>query len=200
MFGALTSTCGSTSDSIKRHFNDSQVLNLFLKTVLLCSLDQLCPRSSGERRASEHRPGGRHQQADKKSRATPVKSQYFSVSRRVPDNNRDLCTFPSASRARPPHHRHFLGRATRPLPQLLPRLDTSCAAVIGPRSYGLCWWSQRVREAGGRVVPVHHPVKESLPRRSFVEQRTHIVAVRVRPTEEGSPVRVNPAERRLCPG
>lgn len=55
-------------------------------------------------------------------------------------------------------------------------LDTSCAAVIGPRSYGLCWWSQRVREAGGRVVPVHHPVKDSPLRRSFVEQRTHIVA------------------------
>lgn len=69
-----------------------------------------------------------------------------------------------------------------PLLHLLPWLDTSCAAVIGPRSYGLCWWSQRVRKAGGRVVPVHHPVKDSLPRRSFVEQRTHIVAARVRPT------------------
>lgn len=70
-----------------------------------------------------------------------------------------------------------------PLLHLLPWLDTSCAAVIGPRSYGLCWWSQRVRKAGGRVVPVHHPVKDSLPRRSFVEQPTHIIAAWVRPTE-----------------
>lgn len=60
----------------------------------------------------------------------------------------------------------------------LPRLDTSSAAVIGPRSYGLCWWSQRVRKAGGRIVPVHHPVKDSLPRRSFAEQRAHIIAAR----------------------
>lgn len=34
-----------------------------------------------------------------------------------------------------------------PLLHLLPWLDTSGAAVIGPRSYGLCWWSQRVRKA-----------------------------------------------------
>ena len=73
-----------------------------------------------------------------------------------------------------------------PLLHLLPWLDTSCAAVIGPRSYGLCWWSQRVRKAGGRGVPVHHPVKDSLPRRRFVEQRTHIIAAWVRPTERAS--------------
>lgn len=85
----------------------------------------------------------------------------------------------SNSKARPFITEISSGRC--PLLHLLPWLDTSCGAVIGPRSYGLCWWSQRVRKAGGRVVPVHHPVKDSLPRRSFVERRTHIVAARVRP-------------------
>lgn len=85
-----------------------------------------------------------------------------------------------------------------PLLHLLPWLDTSCATVIGPRSYGLCWWSQRVRKAGGRVVPVHHPVKDSLPRRSFVEQRAHIVAARastLRP-RQAVPVRAPSSAKR----
>lgn len=68
----------------------------------------------------------------------------------------------------------------------LPWFDGSWAAVIGPRSRGLCWCSQRVREAGARVVPVHHPVNDSLlPPRSFVKQRAHIfAAARVRPSDQ----------------
>lgn len=102
-------------------------------------------------------------------------------------------THAHTSNARPPSP-VFPSRPTRPLLHPLPWLDTSRAAVIGPRSYGLCWWSQRVREAGARVVPVHHPAKESLPRRSFVAQRAHIVAARVRPRAGGQARQAVPSE------
>lgn len=85
-------------------------------------------------------------------------------------------SFAQRAKQEPPSPTFFSGSC--PLLHLLPWLDTSGAAVIGPRSYGLCWWSQRVREAWGRVVPVHHPVRDSLPGRSFAEQRAHIVAAR----------------------
>lgn len=84
-----------------------------------------------------------------------------------------------------------------PLLPLLPWLDTSGAAVIGPRSDGLCWWSQRVRKAWARVVPVHHPVRDSLPGRSFAEQRAHIVAARGPPQR---PEQAVPSQRSAQPG
>ncbi|TNN75835.1 hypothetical protein EYF80_013982 [Liparis tanakae] len=75
----------------------------------------------------------------------------------------------------------------------------------GPRSYGLCWRSQRVRKAGGRVVPVHHPVKDSLPRRSFEEQRTRIVAAtgsdtteRVARISRNENLKVEPVEQQMA--
>lgn len=107
-------------------------------------------------------------------------SLFFPIPQTSPITTRPSA-LPSEIKLRPSITDISSGRC--PLLHLLPWLDTSCAAVIGPRSYGLCWWSQRVRKAGGRVVPVHHPVKDSLPRRSFVEQRTHIVAAWVRPTD-----------------
>lgn len=134
--------------------------------------------------ASENQQGGRqtngYETTDKlKPLQLRPNSEIFPIPPVSPITTR-TSALRSKSKAGPSITEISSGRC--PLLHLLPWLDTSCAAVIGPRSYGLCWWSQRVRKAGGRVVPVHHPVKDSLPRRSFVEQRTHIVAARVRPT------------------